>query len=65
MSTAPEAAVAVHCGMRVFAMSLITNVCVMEWDTDEEVNHADVLEIGRARSMDMQNIIKRLLERLE
>ena len=62
MSSAPEATVACHCGIKVFAMSLITNVCVTEYDCDDAAtNHEEVLEVGRRRSADMQRLVKHLL----
>ena len=65
MSSAPEATVANHCGMKVFAMSLITNVCIMEYDSDVNVSHEDVLEVGRRRSADLVHIVKKLLTKLQ
>ncbi|KAF0307081.1 Purine nucleoside phosphorylase [Amphibalanus amphitrite] len=43
MSTVAEVVVARHCGMRVFAFSLITNKCIMDWDTDDEPLHTEML----------------------
>ena len=37
MSTIPEVLVARHCGISVFAFSLITNECILEEDADEMV----------------------------
>ena len=43
-------------------MSLITNVCVTEYDCDDAAtNHEEVLEVGRRRSADMQRLVKHLL----
>ena len=64
MSTVPEATVARHCGMEVLAMSLITNSCVMEFDSDQTANHEEVLETGRARSEDMQNLITKIVQKI-
>uniref|UniRef100_A0A0A9XXL6 Purine nucleoside phosphorylase n=1 Tax=Lygus hesperus TaxID=30085 RepID=A0A0A9XXL6_LYGHE len=46
MSTATEAIAAHHCGMTVFAFSLITNKCVLEYDVEEMPNHEEVIESG-------------------
>ena len=42
MSTCPEVIAARHCGIRVFAFSLITNECVLEEDSDDTLNHEEV-----------------------
>ena len=64
MSTVPEAITAVHCGMRVFAMSLVTNMCVKDFDSDVIANEEEVLEMGRIRSKDLQNLITRFVEKI-
>ena len=42
MSTIPETIAAHHCGMKVFACSLITNMCVVEYGTGIDTNHDEV-----------------------
>ena len=42
MSTIPEVLVACHCGIKIFAFSVITNVCIMDEDSHETVNHEKV-----------------------
>ena len=54
MSTVPEVLVARHAGMRVFGMSLITNMVITEYDSEVTANHEEVLETGRKRSQDLQ-----------
>uniref|UniRef100_M3XGW4 Purine nucleoside phosphorylase n=1 Tax=Latimeria chalumnae TaxID=7897 RepID=M3XGW4_LATCH len=46
MSTVHEVIVARHCGMRIFALSLITNKAVMDYDSEERANHEEVLLAG-------------------
>lgn len=65
MSTIPEVLVAKHCGMRVFGMSLITNKVVMEYDYEATANHEEVLETGKKCSQYMQQLIARIVERLD
>jgi len=55
MSTIPEILVAHHCGIQVFACSLITNKC------GEETNHDEVLQIASQRSEDMKSFIARMV----
>ena len=60
----PEVLVARHCGMRVFGVSLVTNSCVMELDSEEEPNHEEVLLVGEKKSIDMQRLISHLIEEI-
>ena len=46
MSTIPETIVAHQCGMKVFACSLITNMCVVEYNTGIDTNHEEVSNIS-------------------
>jgi len=64
MSTCPEAIVAKHCGMRVFGMSLVTNKCVIDYEDTAEPNHEEVLETGRLRAADMQNLVSVFVKRI-
>jgi len=45
MSTVAEAVVARHCGMKVLAMSVVTNMAA--GILNQPINHAEVLEIGQ------------------
>jgi purine-nucleoside phosphorylase len=47
MSTVPEAIIARHGGMRVLAVSGISNVAIAEADSEGEASHEEVLEAGR------------------
>ena len=52
MSTIPETIVAHHCGMKVFACSLITNMCVVEYNTGIDTNHEEVLSLVKTDLFD-------------
>ena len=62
MSTVPEVMTARHCGMRCFAMTLVTNMCVTDYNSEEIADSDEVLETGRMRSKDCQNLISRFVE---
>uniref|UniRef100_A0A667Y9B2 Purine nucleoside phosphorylase n=1 Tax=Myripristis murdjan TaxID=586833 RepID=A0A667Y9B2_9TELE len=63
MSTAPEVVVAVHCGLRVFGISLITNKVVKSYEDRECVNHEGVLEVSKLRSHTLQQLVSELVSR--
>lgn len=65
MSTVPEVSVATHMGMEVFALSLVTNMCVMDYDSNDIANSEEVLEVGRMRGKDMSNLIANMVERID
>jgi purine-nucleoside phosphorylase len=48
MSTVPEAIIASHCGMRILAMSCITNLAA--GISEMPLSHAEVIEVGAAAS---------------
>ncbi|XP_063242937.1 purine nucleoside phosphorylase-like isoform X2 [Bacillus rossius redtenbacheri] len=47
MSTVHEVTTARHCGMAVFAFSLVTNVCVMDYESLDQPDHTEVLQSAR------------------
>ena len=59
MSTVPEAIVAVHAGMRVLGLSVITNVC--RPDCLDETGHEEVLEVADGASERMTRIVETVL----
>ncbi|XP_013868498.1 purine nucleoside phosphorylase 5b [Austrofundulus limnaeus] len=65
MSTVHEVIVARHAGMRCFAMSLITNRSVMDYDSQERANHEEVLETSGQRSKQMEKLVTTMLDRLD
>jgi len=62
MSTCPEVVVAGHCGMKVFGMSMVTNCCIMDYESDQKANHEEVLEAGNNRAKDIQAFVRRIIE---
>uniref|UniRef100_A0A3P8TRD1 Purine nucleoside phosphorylase n=1 Tax=Amphiprion percula TaxID=161767 RepID=A0A3P8TRD1_AMPPE len=65
MSTVHEVIVARHAGMRCFAMSLISNQSVMDYDSEEKANHEEVLETGQQRAEQLQKLVSTMVARLE
>ncbi|KAM3171173.1 hypothetical protein ACTXT7_017155 [Hymenolepis weldensis] len=62
MSTAHETTIAKHAGMKVFAMSLITNKVVLDEDSNVQTNHEEVLETSAKRAETMKSFVERLVE---
>ncbi|XP_076005421.1 purine nucleoside phosphorylase 5b [Genypterus blacodes] len=65
MSTVHEVIVAHHAGMRCFALSLITNAAVMDYDSKEKANHAEVLETGRYRAEQLEKLVSNMVAGLQ
>lgn len=61
MSTVPEVIVARHCGIRVFGISIITNMGIS--DTPVKATHEEVTEAANAAQPLMTRLFKELLER--
>ncbi len=60
MSTVPEVIVAVHMGMEVFGISVITDIGTEEFI--EEVNHQEVLKAARAAEPVVRELVGKLVE---
>ncbi|KAK1901412.1 Purine nucleoside phosphorylase [Dissostichus eleginoides] len=68
MSTAPEVVMAIHCGLKVFGLSLITNKVkhsINTYEDSDSVNHEGVLEVSRLRSQTVQQLVTELVSRME
>jgi len=65
MSTIPETIVAHHCGIKVFACSLITNLCIVEYGTGIETNHEEVIEVGKRRAEDLKKFIMKMVKHID
>ena len=64
MSTTYETEIAKHAGMKVFGMSLITNMVSLAEDCDVNCTHEEVLQSGAARAEVMKAFVTKLLEKL-
>ncbi|KAA3670220.1 purine-nucleoside phosphorylase [Paragonimus westermani] len=62
MSTVPEVIVARHAGIRVFAISLVTNVSVLSEETTEKANHQEVLDVATTRTELLSNLFTELIK---
>jgi len=62
MSTVPEVIVARHSGLKVLAISCITNIAAGL--THQEINHQQVIEIGRQSAATLSVLLEGLVSRL-
>lgn len=64
MSTIPEVTMAVHSGLRVLGLSLITNKVVLPGDTTPAATHEEVLATVSGRTEAVQQLVQRVLAHL-
>ena len=62
MSTVPEVIVAHHCGIRVFGISVITDLG--GFDKPVEVSHEEVQEAANAAQPNMCSIFREMIKRI-
>uniref|UniRef100_A0A8C4HG48 Purine nucleoside phosphorylase n=1 Tax=Dicentrarchus labrax TaxID=13489 RepID=A0A8C4HG48_DICLA len=65
MSTVHEVIIARHCGMKVFALSLITNQAVTDYDSEEKANHEEVLQTGKQRAEQLERLVSTMVTKIE
>ena len=65
MSTVPEVVVAVHAGLKVAGISLITNRAIHDYDDHPEPNHEEVIAVGKQRSADIIKLLRSVVRKLE
>ncbi|CAH8287184.1 unnamed protein product [Heterobilharzia americana] len=64
MSTIPEVVFARHCGMKVFAVSLVTNISILDVESKMIANHEEVLETSAKRAVLLQSWFEKIIARL-
>ena len=65
MSTAIEVIGARHCGMRVLAMSLVTDKAFSDVDSDEMISHDIVLAEAKKNAPIMESLVTKFLQKLQ
>lgn len=58
MSTVPEVIAACHAGVKVFAVSVITNIC----DSDTPPSHQEVIEAGDLAASNLKELFTNIIE---
>lgn len=64
MSTVHEVVTANHCDMQVFAFSLITNECVVQYEAKTEPSHEEVIDVGKQREGLLKQLVTELLKQV-
>lgn len=63
MSTVHEVVTARHCDLKVFAFSLITNKCALDYDSsDDDANHEEVVTVGKNRQHICAQFTRRVVQ---
>ncbi|KNC84413.1 purine-nucleoside phosphorylase [Sphaeroforma arctica JP610] len=62
MSTAPEAVIAHHCGMRCVGLTLVTNCVITRRDSHDIPTHDEVLGAANKTAKDMQELVTGLIK---
>jgi purine-nucleoside phosphorylase len=62
MSTVPEVLVAVHAGLRVFAVSIVTDRCLP--DALEEANIDEIIKVANAAAPKLTKLVARMIGEL-
>ncbi|HEX9927998.1 MAG TPA: purine-nucleoside phosphorylase [Pyrinomonadaceae bacterium] len=62
MSTVPEAIIAHHQGMKILAISCVSNYAA--GISEEEINHEEVMEIGKLVAETFKNLLKRVIPKI-
>jgi purine-nucleoside phosphorylase len=62
MSTVPEAIVAAHCGMKVLALSVVTDLCPA--DNLEPANIREIIETAEKAEPRLRELVVEYLKRL-
>ncbi|XP_030746490.1 purine nucleoside phosphorylase-like isoform X2 [Sitophilus oryzae] len=64
MSTVHEVITANHCDMTVFVFSLITNECIVEYESLAKPSHEEVIDVGTQRENSLKQFVKELLKQI-
>ncbi|CAL8090592.1 unnamed protein product [Calicophoron daubneyi] len=62
MSTVPEVLIARHCGIEIFAISMVTNMSVLDVESRQVANHEEVLKTAELRAETMQKLFTEIVK---
>ncbi|CAH8643575.1 unnamed protein product [Heterobilharzia americana] len=64
MSTVPEVLIAHHCGISVLAISLVTNMCILDVESNVTANHEEVLDTAKKSAAILQSWFKEIINNI-
>jgi purine-nucleoside phosphorylase len=64
MSTTHEAIVALYCGIKVVAFSIITDLVSFEYDYDVQPNHEEILRVAHQKSKQAESLVENFLKKI-
>jgi len=65
MSTVQEVIAARHCGLRCLAFSIISNLCVLGYETSEKPNEQEVIDTARDAEVYLHDFMLRFLKKIQ
>jgi purine-nucleoside phosphorylase len=65
MSVAQEAIVAGYCGIKLFALALITNMVVLDYDSEIIPNHQEVMEVANKKAKEIEEVVIKFVKNLK
>lgn len=65
MSTVHEVITARHCNLTVFGFSLITNMCAFDYEDECNVNHEEVIDVGKAKQTILEEFVSKMVVHLK
>lgn len=64
MSTVHEVITAKHCDLIVFSFSLITNKCLLDYDSNLEPCHEEVIDTGKNREEQLKAFVTEMVKHI-
>ena len=65
MSTTHEAVVALYCGMKTLAFSIVTDIVSLEYDNQEHTDHEEILKIANAKAKQSESLVALFLKKIK
>lgn len=64
MSTAHESTVATHAGLKVLAFSIITDMVVLEFDSEETTDHLEIVKVANLKAKEAEELVISFLRKV-